>query len=172
MRTKLSMKKKTAATITAGVLVAGTAAGAYAYWTTTGSGTGTATTGTTSLFTVTSATTGPALAPNSATVTGGPVQTVTVTVANPGTGYQKVTQVVASIASITGAGTDVSKPACAATDYQLGSSAVGQPATIAFGENLAPGASAAHPVSVQMVDNGANQDNCKLATVNLAFAAS
>ena len=40
MRTKLSMKKKTAATITAGVLVAGTAAGAYAYWTTTGSGYG------------------------------------------------------------------------------------------------------------------------------------
>ncbi len=43
MRTKLSMKKKTAATITAGFLVAGTAAGAYAYWTTTGQGTGTAT---------------------------------------------------------------------------------------------------------------------------------
>ena len=39
MRTKFSMKKKTAATITAGVLVAGTAAGAYAYWTTTGNGT-------------------------------------------------------------------------------------------------------------------------------------
>lgn len=142
------------------VVVAASGA-AYAYWTSNGTGTGTATTGTTLALTVAGATAPTDLAPG---VAAGPV---TVTVTNPGSSSVKVSQVVASIASVSKA---AGAPAggCTASDYTLSG------ATMTTGAaELAPGASTTFSgASLGFNNTGSNQDGCKGATVNLSYTAS
>jgi|GEM_PF-1713554 len=130
---------------------------AYAYWSTSGTGTGSASTsaGAANLaITQTSSIVGlaPGIAP----------QTITGSVKNNAANSAYVTQVVASIASVTGGA-----GSCDASDYTLDA------ATMLVGQDLASGASATFSGAQLSFNNKAtNQDGCKGATVNLSYAAS
>jgi hypothetical protein len=157
-----SMFRNRRFTITAVITVLLLAAGggtAFAFWTASGSGTGVASTGTSAAFTVTSsAPTGGPLTP------GGAAETIAFTVTNPGTGSQKVSSVVVSVA--TSAGTAWTAVAgCSALDYSVGTP------TITYGE-IAGGASLSGTVTLTMNDLATSQDACKSASVPLYFTAT
>lgn len=141
-----------------------TTGAALAYWSSTGSATGTSSTqaGVASL-TVVQASAPTNLAPGVAA--GG----VTVTVTNPtgSTSDVKVSQVVASIASVVKA-TDAPAGTCAAADYTLAG------ATMTAGaKELIPGGSTTFSGATLAFNNTtADQNGCKGATVTLSYAAS
>ena len=153
----LSRRQKFAASATALVLV-GSGTAAFAYWSTTGSGSGTASTtaGAPSLvITQTSAPTN--MAPGVAA--GG----ISATVQNTAVNTAYVTKLVVSIASVSGG-----DGACSAADYTL----TGATMTNGAGD-LAAGSTATFSGATLGFNNTAdNQDGCKHATVNLAYAAS
>ena len=125
-----SRNQRIAASVIAAVVAVAVGGGlAYGYWTGGGVGVGTASTGTSSTFTVAStASSDPALTP------GGAAQTVDFAVTNPGTGSQKLTSVVVSVANANGtAWTAVA--GCSSADYTIGTPTIvyGQ---IAGGANL------------------------------------
>ena len=159
MRSTISMKKKSAALVTAGVITVAVAGGAYAYWTTTGSGTGSATTGTSTDFVVsTDAATGNLLTP------GGPTQPVAFHIQNTNSGAQYLTAVAVTVANPNGsAWTSVS--GCSAADYSVGTP-VFTPGQIASGSTLDG------TVTISMNNLGSNQDGCKNAAVPLYVSAS
>ena len=164
MRT-LSKKQKA---VIAGVAVAtlGTSGVAYAYWSAGGTGDGTGTAGATTNFTITNPlTAGSPLSPN------GPTQTATFNVHNPGSGVQRMTQVVVTVANTDGsAWTPVG---CSAADFALGGGAAGAAYTIAHVESINPATDSAQlSVSLQMVDTGANQNGCQNVTVPLHYVVS
>jgi hypothetical protein len=156
-----SRKKKVAALIV-GLGVAAAGGGlAYAYWSTSGSGTGSAGTGTGAsslVITQTSVITG--LAP------GTPAQTITGMVQNNATNSAYVTSVTASISGVVKA---VGAPAgtCTAADYTLSN------ATMNVATDVAAGATVNFTGATLAFNNTAvNQDGCKGATVNLAYASN
>jgi len=155
------------------VAVAAVAAfGAYAYWTTSGTGSGTATAGTSAAVNATQTSTVSLMRP------GGPAQALDFSLNNTQSTNQFVTNVAISIASVTGPNITGGTP-CDASDFYLV-----QP-TATYGD-LTPGVHAyvASGATLQMVNkNGntnppseaapaANQDGCKLATVNLTYTVS
>ncbi len=145
----------------AGITAAGLMGGsALAYWTTTGSGTGSASVGTSTAVTVTQLGSITALTPGSG------AQPVDFKITNPATTNQTIASVVVSIASVTGPNITGPKP-CSAADFTLV-----QPSTT-YGD-LTPGLHNYQPSGASLaLDNTlSNQDGCKGATVNLAFAAS
>jgi hypothetical protein len=156
---KVTGRKKRIIITTAAMLAVGGGA-AFAYWTATGIGNTTASSETTSSnFTITSTVTGGALSP------GGPTQTFTFVVTNPGTGVQKLSAVAATVATTTGAAW-TTVPGCSAADFT-----VGDPAFTA-GE-IAPNGTVTGTVTLQMKNlTGVDQNGCKGATVPLHFAAS
>ncbi|GAP53936.1 hypothetical protein AHiyo6_05010 [Arthrobacter sp. Hiyo6] len=94
---------------------------------------------------------------------GGPSQTVAFTVANPGTGVQKLNTVAVTVATSTGtAWTAVT--GCSAADFTVTPS-------IVPGE-IAPGGTVSGTVTVTMNNLSSNQDGCKGVTVPLYFSAS
>jgi hypothetical protein len=136
------------------------AAGAYAYWTQGGSGTGSASAGTTSAITVNQTSTVTGLYP------GGPSATLSGNFDNPNSSAVQLSSVTAVISSISGAGSDGTKPACATADFAIGGSA---------GSTTVPsgtGVGSWSGLTVRLVDNGANQDNCKGATANITYTAN
>ncbi|WP_305787634.1 hypothetical protein [Symbioplanes lichenis] len=141
----------------AGVFVAGTA---FAYWTTSGAGTATSTAGTNTAVTVTGVgATG--LTP------GGTAQPITFTINNPGTTAQYISSVAVSIASVTKA-SGATGSDCTAADFTLT-----QPNAI--NEDIASGSKSygsTQGAKIAMINTAVNQDGCKGATINLAFAAS
>ncbi|WP_026550731.1 hypothetical protein [Arthrobacter sp. Br18] len=153
---RASRKKRIA--VTTAVLVLGGGA-AFAFWSSMGEGTGGVTTGTASPFTVTtSAATGVPLTP------GGAAQTVSFTVANPGTGSQNLAAVRVTVAEPGGIlWDDVAN--CSAADYTVG-------APVFIAGQIAAGASISGTVTVTMNNLATNQDACKTAAVPLHFAAS
>ncbi|MEA9986464.1 hypothetical protein [Subtercola sp. RTI3] len=153
-----SSKKRIAVIVTAAVLVLAGGGAAFAYWTSTGSGVGSATTGTDTAFTIASTTAGSALTP------GGPTDTVTFIVTNPGTGNQNLTAITAAVATSTGAAW-TTVPGCSAADYT-----VGTPVVI-FG-TIAPAGTLTGTVTITMNNTAANQNACRGAAVPLYFAAS
>ncbi len=164
MRTKLSMKKKTAATITAGVLVAGTAAGAYAYWTTTGTGTGT---GATTAGTATLSFTQSAL---TAMYPGDSAQTLTVSVKNVSTTES------AYVASVK-AFITTDKSGCTGADFKIGGAVAPSTALTATAltwtpVDLAATAAANATSTIQFNNTTSNQDVCKSAVVTVNYVAS
>lgn len=88
-------------------------------------------------------------------------------ITNPGSTAVHVNQVVTSISSLSNTGNGPSE-ACAASMYPLTN------ATDAIGATVQPGTTlfTSTGTTIQMHDDGNNQDNCQGATVNLAFAAS
>lgn len=153
-------KKQKVAAAFAAAMVAGSGT-AYAYWSTTGSGTGTAATSAGAAnLTVTQTAAPTNLYPGAA------AGAITGTVRNNAENAAYVTQVMASIASVTKA---ANAPAgtCDASDYVLSNAAM------AVGKDLASGATEAFSGATLAFNNKtSNQDACKGATVNLAYAAS
>ncbi|MCU1690729.1 MAG: hypothetical protein JWN20_2657 [Jatrophihabitantaceae bacterium] len=153
----MRVNRKIAAGVAAGLMVAAGAGTAFAYWTTSGSGTGSATTsvGAASLVVAQTSTI-------SNMYPGDSAQTISGTVKNTAVNSAYVTQVVVSIASVTGG-----LGACDATDYTLASP------TMLIGTDVASGVTVNFAGATLKFNNKAtNQDGCKGATVNLAYAAS
>jgi len=119
---------------------------------------------------------GPALLPDPAIGTGN-IQTKTYQVTNPSSGSQSLNQVVVSIANGNGsarsAQANAGKPACTEASFSVGGQPVGQSWTdTSLSGDYKAGASQSGTATVQMIDNGANQDNCQGVTVPLYFQAS
>jgi hypothetical protein len=156
----MSRKRRLAVTaVVTAILLVGGGGAALAFWTSSGTGAGVASTGTSTAFTVAStAPTGGPLTP------GGASETVAFTVTNPGTGSQKLSSIVASVATSTGTAWTV-VTGCSALDY-----AVGTP-TITYGE-IAGGSTLSGTVVITMNDRSSSQDACKNVSVPIYFAAS
>lgn len=152
--------RKTSVMVVAGLLVVASAGTAYAYWTAGGTGTGTATTQTTALLTVNQTSSITTMHP------GDSAQTLSGTFNNATGAPVYVTHVVVSIASVVKAG---GAPAgtCGAADYDLLLATMDVAATVPVGTSVGSWTGA----TIQFKnDTGANQDGCKGATVNLAYA--
>ncbi len=152
-------RKKVAALAAVGVLVA--AGGAFAYWTAGGSGSGTVTTDTTTPVTVNQTTAIANLAPGVA------AQTLSGTFDNPNSGPVHIGSVTITGLTVTKAGGAVAGT-CDASDYTLGGTAV-------VNAQVAAGTSQGSWTGLTIAFNnkaGANQDQCKGASVEIAYAAS
>lgn len=157
MRINLKSKKVLAATLAVTVLSGGAA---YAYWTAGGAGTGTAATAaSTTALTVNQA----ALQPM---YPGDTAQTLSGTFGNTNSGPVYVTTVTASIVSVTKDGAAVD--GCTAADYTLTGATMAVGAQVAVGDPVGAWTGA----TIQFNSTGANQDPCKGATVNLAYAVA
>ena len=144
---------------------------AYAYFTSTGSGTGSATVGSDSAWTVgQTSTSGGALYPDPAIGTGN-IQTKSYSVTNPSAGNQHLTDVKISVANSDGS--PWSSGLCTKNDFSVGGAAVGATYTDADSTGTFTAAETRNDsVTVQMIDNGANQNDCRGLTVPLYFFAS
>jgi len=150
------LNKKIAA-IAAGAIVVSTGGGAYAYWSTSGSGAGSASTsaGAASLVLVQTSTI-------SNMYPGDVAQTISGTVTNTAANSAYVVSVTASIASVT----PVVAGTCDASDYTLASP------VMTVGRDVAASTAVIFTGATLKFNNKAtNQDGCKGATVNLAYAA-
>jgi hypothetical protein len=136
------------------------AAGAYAYFTAGGSGTGSAPTasGQTAL-TVNQTTVLTAMYP------GDSAQAISGTFGNTNSGLIRVNTVTVSIASVTKA-TGAVAGTCDATDYTLADPVMTVNAEVAVG----PAVGAWTGATLKFFDKATSQDQCKGATVNLAYA--
>lgn len=150
-------------------------AGAYAYFTSTGTGSGSATVGTSAAWeVVTQPTTGGPMTPGG---TGSAIETINYTVKNNSSGYQNLADVAISVADTAVGGgatpwTRGTTPVCSKDDFSIGGLAGGATYHNAAVVNLAPGASVTRTATIQMVDNGLNQDSCKLEAPPLHLVAS
>ena len=155
---KMIARKRTIAPTAVAVL--GISAAAFAYWTTTGSGTGSATNATSNAVTIAQTSTRPAMRP------GSPPQTLNFTATNGTTENQHISTVTVSISSDTAPNITADTP-CAA-----GNHTIVQPT--ASNAHLTPGVHSYAPAgaSLQLTNSATNQDACKNATVNLAYAAA
>jgi hypothetical protein len=154
--------KKTTAIMIAAVTVLAGGGAAFAYWTAGGSGTGTAST--------TAATTG-VTAVQTSTVTamqpGDTAQTLAGNFTNPNSAPVYVSTVTASIASVTKAGGAVTGT-CDASDYTLASPVMNVNAEIAPGSAKGAWTGA----TIKFNNKVTSQDQCKGATVNLAYTVA
>ncbi|MEW1918559.1 hypothetical protein [Pseudarthrobacter oxydans] len=150
-------KKRIIGTTVALVAIGGGAA--FAYWTAAGTGSATTKADTSKNFTITSKITGEPLSP------GGPIQTVEYTVTNPGTGVQKLSNVVVTIANDNNSAWTPTS-GCSAADFQIVSP------TFTPVEIAPNGGTTTGTVTLQMINRDTNQDGCKNASVPLYFSAS
>ncbi|MEA2192313.1 MAG: hypothetical protein QOI73_2434 [Solirubrobacteraceae bacterium] len=134
------------------------AAGAAAYWSAGGSGTGTAPTaaGTTPI-TVNQTTVLTGMYP------GDSAQTISGNFTNTNSGPIHVSTVTASISSVTGGA-----GACTAADYTLASAVMTVPQEVAVASNTGSWTGA----TIKFNNTTSNQDGCKGAVVNLAYAVA
>jgi len=173
------LKKKWVVGGIAAAVAVGIAGGAFAYFTSTGNGAGSATVGSATNWTVaqTGVTSGGPLYPDAA-IGGANVQTNAYHVKNGGSGSQALTSVKISVATavngVWSAQSDPTKPACTKADFSVGGAAVGTTwtdtalaGTFAAGQDKTTGS-----VTVELIDDGLNQDNCQGVTVPLYLAAS
>lgn len=167
------IKSKKGLVLLATLAVAAAAAvGAYAYFTSSGHGTGSATVGTDSAWVVSQsgAPAGGPLYPD-ATIGTGNIETATYTVNNPSPGHQYLAQVDISVANANGSAW--SSGSCNASDFSVGGAPVGTTYTDTDSAgNFAPGETQTDSVTVQMIDNGSDQNDCRGLTVPLYYSAS
>jgi hypothetical protein len=172
MKRVLRFKKRTwVLTAIVAVVAAMASIGAYAYFTSTGSGTGSATVGSDSAWTVGQTTTsGGPLYPDPAIGTGN-IQTKSYSVTNPSAGNQNLTDVKVSVANSDGSAW--TSGSCSKNDFSVGGAAVGVTYTdTGPAGTFTAGQLKNDSVTVQMIDNGANQNDCRGLTVPLYFFAS
>jgi hypothetical protein len=153
--------KKLAIAIAAAGIIAVGGGTALAYWTQGGTGTGSGSTGTTTGITVNQTSTVTGLYPGST------AQSLSGNFDNPNSAVS-ISSVTAVVSSITGAGTDGTKPACTTGDYQIGGTS---------GANVVPAGGAGvgswTGLTLQLVNNlTANQDNCKNAVAHVTYTAN
>jgi hypothetical protein len=134
---------------------------AYSYFTATGSGTGNAVVGTSSPWTVAQTSTSGTIYPGAGTAT------ISYSVTNAGTGYQKLSGTTTAIASssgnVTANGTAVS--GCLASWFSTSGN------TSPSGD-VAPGAALTGSVNVTMTDAAASQDACQGVHPDVTISAS
>ena len=153
-------KRKIAATIAiTAILVGGGGAAAIAYWSAGGAGTGTATTGTSTAVTAVQTSTITGITPGSA------AQTLTGNFTNTNASATYVTSVTASISSVVKAG-GAPAGSCTSADYTLSGAVMAVGATVPVG--VAQGSWTGATLAFN--NTAANQDGCKGATVNIAYA--
>ena len=147
--------KKTKIAIVTAALVFGVSGTAFAYWTQLGAGTGGATTGTTTAVVVNQTNTVTGLYP------GGPAQALSGTFNNPNAAAVKVGVVSATV-------TTTSVPAtCLASWYTISGTAT--PAN----QVLAAGVGGTWSgLNVALLNDAANQDACKNATITITYAVA
>lgn len=151
MKKHLSKKRVVLAAIIA-VALAIASGVAYAYWTSSGSGTGTAAASSSSSLTVAQVGTVSGLVP------GGTAQDVTIRVTNPASFQQALSAVAVTVSSASGT--------CNAAWFTPTSPTIATPIALDAGDSTDVVG------QIQMEESGTNQDSCKNATINLAFAAS
>ena len=156
---RFSKKTTLIAAGTAFLVVAGTGV-AYAYWTAGGSGTGSGATGTSADITVVQTTTVTAMGPGVA------AQPLSGTFNNGNSGPVFVAAVTASIASVFQGG--VVAVACSAADYTLTNPVMTVGVSVPAGDAQGTWSGA----TIAFNNTTANQNACKGATVNLAYAVS
>lgn len=147
--------------VTASVIGLVAAVGAYAYWTQGGTGTGSATAGTTSAITVNQTSTASGLYP------GGTATALSGNFTNPNSSAVTISSITASVSSVSNGTSDGSKPACTAADFSIGGS-VGA-TTVPAGPGTVGSWSG---LTIQLLNTGSNQDNCKGATANISYTAN
>ena len=155
---RVAARKPTLAVVIAAAVVAVGAGAAFAYWTSSGSGTGTAGTGTDTAFTITSTTAGDPLMP------GGPTQTATFVVTNPGSGIQHLTGATLIVATSTGAAWTAVE-GCSAADYTVG-------APVITAGDISPGGTLTGTATITMNNLPSDQDACQGVVVPLYFTAN
>ncbi|GAA0637728.1 hypothetical protein GCM10009547_47640 [Sporichthya brevicatena] len=153
---RIVTKKKAAVLVAVAAVAIAGAGGAYAYWTTSGEGSATGAAGTDTAFTITQVGTVTGLVP-------GVAQTVDFKVNNGANFAQYLTGVTANVASTTSG--NGGGPACTVADYVVDN------VLIAAGQ-IPAGQSQSGTARVLLKNTDANQDNCKGATVTLAFASN
>ena len=154
----LGKKYKKIAIVTATVVV-GTAVAAFAYWTAGGSGSGTANTGSNDPITAVQTSAPTAMAP------GDTAQPLSGNFTNENSGPVYVATVTASIDSVFQGG--VAATGCDASDYTLANAVMTVNAQVPVG--TAQGAWSGATIKFNNKP-ASNQDACKGATVNLAYA--
>jgi hypothetical protein len=153
-------KRNVAVGIGATTVLAGAVA-AFAYWTAGGTGTGTATTGTSATVTVVQTSTVTAMHP------GDTAQTLSGNFDNANSAPVYVTSVTASISAVTKDAGAVAGT-CDATDYTLANAVMTVGAEVPVGTAQGSWTGA----TIKFNNKGTNQDQCKNATVALAYLAS
>jgi hypothetical protein len=157
-----SLKKNKRSLVLAVVAVVALTAGAIAYWTAGGAGTGSGNAaGAQTPLTVNQTTTLAAMYP------GDSAQTISGNFDNPNPGPIYVGTVTASIASVTKAVGAVAGT-CDATDFTLANAAMTVNAEVASGNAKGSWTGA----TIKFNNKASNQDQCKGATVNLAYTIS
>jgi hypothetical protein len=131
---------------------------AYAYWTTDGGGTSTATAGTSTAVTVNQVGILTALFP------GDTAQTLSGDFNNTSSGPVHITTVTVSIASVHQAG--VVAVGCSSADYTLTGAAMSAVQSVPVGSGVGSWTGA----TIQFKNTASNQDACKGAVINLAYA--
>ena len=153
--------RKVGAVLVGSLLTLSAGGGAFAYWSTMGNGSGSATSsaGTANLSIVQTSVVKDMHPGDSA-------QTLTGTITNNAPNSAYVSKVVASISSVTQAAGATGT--CDATDYTLATP------TMTVNTDIVSGATVTFTGATLQFNNKAtvNQDGCKGATVNLAYAAS
>ena len=182
MNIKRFMSKKVVAIGLAAGITLGMGGAAFAYFTSTGSGVGAAKVGSATSWTVaeTAGSDNNAVLYPDHAIGGANIEKLGFTVTNPGSGSQNLTSVTVQIATSSGGvwsvQTDSSKPACTAADFSIDGGAVGATATdTTLAGDFTAGqvkVSSSTAVTVEMIDNVANQDNCQGVTPPLYFYAS
>ena len=147
--------KKTKIAVLTAALVLGVSGTAYAYWTQLGAGTGSASTGTTSDVVVNQTTTVAGLYP------GGAAQALSGDFNNPNTGPVTVGAVSATV-------TATSVSGCLPAWYVITGS--GTPTSQVLPAGSAKGAWSG--LSVSLLNDSANQDLCKTATITITYAVA
>ena len=156
---RLSKKLAVLALGASGTVIAASAA--YAFWTTDGQGTGSVTTGDIVGLVVNQTSTVTGLYP------GGPVATLAGDFNNPNQAKAYISSVTATLVSVDMTNPNANKPACATGDFDLaGSAPVNQEIDPGDGKGSWTG------LTVGLKNTGVNQDNCKNATLNIAYTAN
>jgi hypothetical protein len=133
---------------------------AFAYWTLGGSGSGNTTAGTGSTITVNQTGTPTGLFP------GGPAAALAGTFTNPNPGSVNITSVTAAVRAFTSHLVDAAKPDCTQADFAIGGTSGAN--VVVSGTNVG----AWSGLTVRLLDNGLNQDNCKGVSITIDYTAN
>lgn len=133
---------------------------AVAYWTQSGTGSGGATAGTTAAITVNQTTVVTGLYP------GIPAVTLSGTFDNPNVHPVNISSVTAAVHAFS-VQSNPAKPACTNADFAIGGSFAG-PYAVPAGS----GVGAWTGLTVRLLDNGLNQDNCKTVSITIDYTAN
>src|ERR1039458_1401169 len=176
---KRFMTKKVLVVGVAVAVLLGVGGAAFAYYTSNGSGTGSAATGDASpLHVVLGTITGGALFPTIVADGNAVVDTVPYTVTNPGEGDVNLSTVVIEVTPGFSYVDGTGDPACTAADFSINGQTVGTPATLTGlnktlnGVSDAPNNAYSGSFTIEMVENGANQDSCQSGSVPLTVTVN